>query len=238
MRVHPTDAERRSVIACFEQEQPCLLSLPEHAFECDQVVPKRSGKRPYLRFDGNDYSIPHTLVGKPVTLVASDISVRVLDGSKVVAQHLRSYDHRQRIEGPAHLRELIEYKKAARQLTGQSRILAVSEHADGFYAQLALRGANIGAVTARLLKLLDAYGTETLDQALGEALARDAIGSGAVAHICERMRRSQNRPVPLPPDPNLNPRIAHLRVTSHDLAHYQGLGSQSDAGDDEGHDDR
>jgi hypothetical protein len=29
-------------------------------------------------YDGNDYSIPHTLVGKPLTLVASQEMVRIL----------------------------------------------------------------------------------------------------------------------------------------------------------------
>ena len=29
-----------------------------------------SGKTPYLRFDGNDYSIPHTLIRRPLTVVA------------------------------------------------------------------------------------------------------------------------------------------------------------------------
>ncbi|WP_419249701.1 Mu transposase domain-containing protein [Sandaracinus amylolyticus] len=44
------------------------------------MVPIASGKRPYVRFDTNDYSIPHELVGQPLTLVASDLEVRVLDG--------------------------------------------------------------------------------------------------------------------------------------------------------------
>lgn len=238
VRVHPTDAEKRSVSECFEQEQPCLLPLPEHTFECDRVLPKRSGKRPYLRFDGNDYTIPHTLVRKPVTLVASDKLVRVLDGDTVVAEHLRCYDRRRRIEDPAHLQGLVEHKRAARQLTGRDRILTVSKHADGFYEQLALRGANIGAVTSRLLRLLDTYGAETLDHALGEALGREAIGASAIAHLCEQRRRQQGRPVPLPPEPNLHPQIARLRVASHDLANYDGLVQshyepEHDGGDDE-----
>jgi transposase len=236
-RVHPTDSDKRSIRECFEQEQPCLLPLPAHSFECDRVLPKKSGKRPYLRFDGNDYSIPHGLVHKPVTLVASDTRVRVLDGSEVVADHARCFDRRQRIEDPAHLRGLIEHKRAARQLTGRDRILRVSKHADGFYAQLAQRGANIGAVTSRLLRLLDTYGAETLDQALGEALSRDAIGASAVAHLCDQLRRKQGRLAPLPPEPALAPHIANLRVVSHDLSSYDDLGADGDDDQDGGDDD-
>jgi transposase len=238
VRLHPTDVEKRSVSECFEQEQPCLLPLPEHSFECDRVLPKRSGKRPYLRFDGNDYSIPHTLVRKPVTLVTSDKVVRVLDGDKLVAQHARCYDRRRRIEDPAHLQGLIDHKRAARQVTGRDRILSVSKHADGFYQQLALRGANIGAVTSRLLRLLDTYGAQTLDYALGEALSREAIGASAIAHLCEQRRRQQRRLVPLPPEPALHPRIAQLRVVSHDLHSYDSLASTGDDDNDGGDDER
>lgn len=232
VRVRPTDSDNRSVIECFEYEQPYLLPLPEHAFECDHVLPARSGKRPYLRFDGNDYTIPHALVRKPVTLVVSETTVRVLDGSAVVATHPRCYDRKQRIEDPEHLRGLIEHKRAARQLTGRDRILAVSKHADPFYEQLALRGANLGAVTSRLLGLLDTYGPQMLGRALSEALSQGAIGASAVAHLCEKLHRQQGRPVPLPPEPALDPRIANLRVASHDLADYDGLGHDGD--DDDG----
>ena len=40
----------------------------------------RSQKTIYVRFDLNDYSIPPQAVGRPLTLVASDITVRILDG--------------------------------------------------------------------------------------------------------------------------------------------------------------
>jgi len=48
--------------------------------------------------DGNDYSIPHTLVRRPLTLVAAEHQVRLLDGSTEVARHARTYDRGQRVE--------------------------------------------------------------------------------------------------------------------------------------------
>ncbi|MCB9656005.1 MAG: IS21 family transposase, partial [Sandaracinaceae bacterium] len=83
-RVHPTDEERRTVREVFEEERARLLPLPAHQPTTDRVQPIRSGKQPYVRFDGNDYSIPHTLVRVPLTLAASDTRVRVLDGVSVV----------------------------------------------------------------------------------------------------------------------------------------------------------
>ena len=50
------------------------------------------------RARGNDYSIPHTLVRQPLTLVASEHTVRLLDGATEVARHPRSCDRGQRLD--------------------------------------------------------------------------------------------------------------------------------------------
>jgi transposase len=59
-RVVPGDPDKRTVRVALEEERPRLLALPEHRFVCDHLRVTSSGKTPYLRFDGNDYSIPHT----------------------------------------------------------------------------------------------------------------------------------------------------------------------------------
>ena len=69
-RRHP-DLRDRTVAEVLAEEQPRLLSLPAHPFETDLVRAVRSGKTPYIRFDRNSYSIPHTHVRRPLTLVAS-----------------------------------------------------------------------------------------------------------------------------------------------------------------------
>src|SRR2546428_8810453 len=77
----------RVVREAWAAEQPRLLPLPEHAFVCDLVRPVVSGKTPYIRFDGNDYSIPHTLVRRPLTLVASETPHWLLASATEVARH-------------------------------------------------------------------------------------------------------------------------------------------------------
>lgn len=91
------------VAEAFAREQAYLLPLPECPFPTDHVAPVRSRKTPSVRFDSNDYSIPQALVGQPLTLFASETRVRIVDrAANVVAEHLRSYDSRQRIDDPAH----------------------------------------------------------------------------------------------------------------------------------------
>jgi hypothetical protein len=53
----------RTVAEAFAEEKPRLLSLPVHQFDSDLLVPVRSGKTIYVRFDLNDYSIPPGFVG-------------------------------------------------------------------------------------------------------------------------------------------------------------------------------
>ena len=58
-RALPGYQRDRLVRDALAEEQPRLLPLPEHPFACDLVRSVVSGKTPYIRFDGNDYSIPH-----------------------------------------------------------------------------------------------------------------------------------------------------------------------------------
>ena len=66
----PEDPDR-SVRACFEEEQPRLLGLPTEPFPCEERVIVRAAKTPYVRFDCNDYSIPHTHVRRTLEVLAS-----------------------------------------------------------------------------------------------------------------------------------------------------------------------
>ena len=61
---------------------------------CQQIDQRReemvrAAKTIYVRFDLNDYSIPPEAVGRPLTLVASDTSVRILDGAVELARRSR-----------------------------------------------------------------------------------------------------------------------------------------------------
>src|ERR1700675_2021174 len=93
--------DNRTVADVFAEEQSRLLPPPLHAFPTDRIEPVRSRKTIYVRFDLNDYSIPPEAVGRPLTLVASDITVRILDGASQIARHQRTYDRHQQILEPS-----------------------------------------------------------------------------------------------------------------------------------------
>ncbi len=223
----PGDPER-TVAEALTLERPRLLPLPEHPFETALVRAVTSGKTPYVRFDRNLYSIPHTLVRVPLTLVAGPESVRLFHGPAEVAFHIRSYDAGFTAEDPEHIRALVAVKRQAAPLTRRDRLQQAVPEVALLFERLALRGEPLGPHATRLLRLLDDYGAAELAAAVRVALARDALGAGAVAHCLEQRRRARGQRPPVPvvlPD---DPRVRELDVPSHPLESYDGLRPSDD----------
>jgi transposase len=219
----PGDPEGRLVGDALEEERPRLLALPEHPWNCQTTRSVVSGKQPYVRFDRNDYSIPHHLVGKPLVLTATEEEVRITNGSYVFATHARSYDEKRIIEDPAHIEELAREKRRAHDLRGRDRLRASCASADAFIEALALRGEHLGGHVARLLKLLDRFGAAEMESALKDALGRGAVGAASVAHVLDQRARARKSAPALDVVLPADPRVRDLRVTPHALDSYDAL---------------
>jgi transposase len=222
-RLVPADPERRLVRDALEEEKPRLLSLPAHPFEMDLVKPVASGKTPYIRFDLNDYSIPHTLVHKPLTLIASETRVRILDQMEEVASHERSYDRGRHIEQREHLEALYQEKRDAHDLRGRDLLRQECPHADAFFGKLALMNRQLGGTTSRLLVLLNRFGNVELDAAISQACERGAFSAQSVEHILEQRRRAKGAPPPIEMVLPSDPRVRDVRITPHSLDRYDAL---------------
>jgi hypothetical protein len=79
-------------------------------------------------------------------------------------------------------------------------------------------GRNIGLMTARVGKLLELYGAETLTKAVADVLERGLHDPGALALRCEEARRIANRPMPVVLE--LGAHVPDCGVVPHDLALY------------------
>lgn len=219
-RPRPQDPDRKSVRDAFVEEKPRLLPLPEHPFSCDVVRAVASGKTPYVRFDLNDYSIPAELVRKPLTLVASETDVRLLDGSVEIARHARSYDRGRKVEDASHLEVLTREKRRATELRGRDRLTTAAPRAKLLLEQVALRGGHLGGTTARLLRLLDREGPRELDVAIGVALARGAASAEAVGAVLDQRRRARKAPPAIDVLLSEDARRRDVDVTPHSLDSY------------------
>ena len=98
----------------FAAEQASLIKLPEYDYPVAERLDVHAAKTPYVRFDLNDHSIPHTHVRRMLTVLAKPERVRVLDGAAVLATHRRSWDRGAQIEQDAHVQALVERKRGAR----------------------------------------------------------------------------------------------------------------------------
>jgi transposase len=224
-REEPTITVREA----FERERPGLLGLPENPYPCELQLAVSVGKTPYVRFDQNDYSIPHTHVRRTLTVRADPRQVRILDGVTLLATHERSYDRGAQIEIAAHVEGLLERKREARHHRGLDYLGQASPASRLLMQRAAERGGNLGNITSHLLLLLDRYGAAELQAAIEEALA-----SGAAPHpnpvrlALERRREARQAPPPVAIPLPEHVRKKDTLVTPHRLDIYDQIAGDAD----------
>jgi transposase len=223
--------DRRTVEQAFGEEQPRLLPHPIHPFSTDLVVPVRSAKTIYVRFDRNDYSIPPEAVGRQLTLVASDTLVRILEGTAEIARHVRTYDRHQLVLDPAHQQALLNAKRKAFDATPTGRLAQAVPESETLLDQAFAQGESAGSQTAQLVKLLDLYGAAALRRAIREALDRNTPRASSVAFLLRRQRRSESSPAPLMVDLSRHPEAQAIDVQPPDLETYDELANADEEPD-------
>ena len=216
----PAD-ETVTVAEALEAERPKLLALPVHGLDDADTRVTVARKQPYVVLDTNHYSIPWELVGKPVTLSATEDQVRILDGPDVVASHVRCWDRKQTVTDPAHLAGLSDFKRKAQSLCGRALLIDAVPQARALYQDLQARNEALGPHTRRLLGLLDDYGADLVAQAIERAIERGTPRADSVAYILER-------DVQRPAQPRLTPRFesdeaGELTIHNHRLEDYDDI---------------
>ena len=219
----------KSVREVFAEEVTHLLSLPDNPYPILERKGVYAHKTPYVRFDLNDYSIPHTHVRRVLTLVADPEEVRILDGHNLLARHVRSYDKGAQIEDHAHVAALIAQKHAARRHRATDHLAAAAPASQTLLVRAAERGDNLGSITASLMQLLARYGAAELQAAILEALARDVPHPNAVRLILERRRDQRQQPPPIAVNLPDHARAKDAPVISHRLDSYDQLKDTPDA---------
>jgi hypothetical protein len=190
-----------------------------------------AGKTPYVRFDLNDYSVPHTHVRRALSVLADERRVRILDGAQELASHVRSWDRGQQIEQPVHVQALIDHKRAARAHRACDRLAQAAPASIEFLRQAAERGESLRTTTSTLTGLLGRYGARALQDAIDEALQRGVPHPNAVRLALERAREAAGTP---PPVALVLPEHVARRdapVRAHDLASYDR--AENDDGNDD-----
>ena len=228
----PEDPQR-TVAEVFAEERAHLIALTDNPFPCEERVEVAAAKSPYIRFDGNDYSIPHHHVGRSLTVSATLQTVRILDAATVLATHRRSFDRGQQVEDPAHIEALERHKRSAREHRATDRLHHAAPSAKALFAAAAERHHHLGVLARGLIELLNAHGPVALERAIAAALQSDAAYLGGVRHFIDQHRKESDKPPPLALDLPDDPRLRTLSVRPHDLADYDRLHDESDSADEE-----
>lgn len=228
------DDRSLSVREAFDMEKGHLTDLPDNPFPVEERVAVTVRKTPYVRFDKNDYSVPHTLVGQTLTVLADHKVVRILGQEEEVARHPRSFSKSEVIENAKHITTLIDHKRRGRKRRGMDRLSRVAPKSVLFLVLVGQRGGNLGSVTANLLRYVREFGADSVDRALETAIDRGTPHLNSVRYLLETWRRDTGQPAKKPivlPD---DPRIRDLTVRPHPLDAYDfRLEDSNDSKDDD-----
>ncbi len=222
-RICPEDRSQ-SVRQVFLEERTNLLALPTDAFPSDERVCVRVGKTPYIRFDSNDYSVPHTLVRQELIVLADEQRVRILAGKDVVATHVRTYGRHEQVEDPAHIQALVERKTHARLHRGMNYLQNATPSSQKLLEMIAKNNSNLGSATQTLVALIELYGAHETESAIVEAMMQDSAHPHSVRLILERRQNARHMPPPISVTLPDNPDVRNVVVRPHKLASYDNIG--------------
>lgn len=215
--------QTRSVAEVFAEEAPRLLKQPDNPYPVVERVSVRVGKTPYIRFDQNDYSVPHTHVRRALTVLADLDRLRIVEGQQIVATHPRSFDKGQQIENQAHIQALVAWKRQARRHRATDRLAQAAPASRTLLVRAAERGDNLGSITVTLVRLLERYGASQLDAAIIEALERNVPHPNAVRLALERRRDGRRQAPPVALSLPAHVRARDKAVRPHSLETYDQL---------------
>ena len=226
-RRNPED-QTMSVRIAWELERPRLSVIPASPFASEERVEARARKTPYVRFDKNDYSIPHTAVRRMLTIFATHQQVRVMQDSTELVVHERSYDQGITIENPAHIEALRTEKRLAREPVRLRHLTTAAPAAEAFLKRIGAKGGAMGASLLRMERMLDLFGPAALQVALVDAEKIPVATIHDVHMLLDQRDRQLSTPPPtgihLPHDSPLRA----LSVTPHSLASYDTLNLKSE----------
>ena len=216
VRIHGETREKP--VARFEKERPYLNPLPRHRFDIATVSQVRASRQFRVVVDTNRYSVPAEYAGCPLTLKTYPDRICLYSDNKLIARHARSYHRHQDIEDPDHPRQLLIWRKKAREQKIIQRFLALSPKSEQYYQNLAQRRMNLFHHVQKIVALSEIYDPEAVARALEDAFTFQAFSCEYIVNLLEQ----RSRRLPEPGALHLTRRedLLDLAVPSPDLSIY------------------
>jgi transposase len=216
VRIHGETREKP--VARFEKERPYLNPLPRHRFDIATVSQVRASRQFRVVVDTNRYSVPAEYAGRSLTLKTYPDRICLYSDNKLIARHARSYDRHEDIEDPDHPRQLLIWRKKAREQKIIQRFLALSPKAEQYYQNLKQRRMNLFHHVQKIVALSEIYDPEAVARALEDAFTFQAFSCEYIVNLLEQ----RSRRLPEPGALHLTRRedLLDLSVPSPDLSIY------------------
>jgi transposase len=226
LRAWPQDRQR-TVAEAWAEERPKLMPKAILDFPTDYVGRCVPSKICFVRYDCNEYSAPCEYVGRPLTLVASETRVRILDGAKELGSHERSYSKGERIKDPRHFATIHEQKPQAHARGKRAELISIIGEAAEFFEHIIDAGRPTGNQTSMLFHYIEVYGRESVRSAIIAALKRGiyrATHVGKLLAAADKLRSEVPAPEVIVPD---HPQVSDSEVQPHGLDLYDELTKKS-----------
>lgn len=220
----PCQSDREmSVGEALEVERGLLMPLPQHPYDCCDIREVRARKYPFVTFDMNEYSVPHTLVGETLTLLADSKRIRIVHKGDLVADHPRHWGAREVSENPEHIETLLEMRHAGGEAQGRMRLAREIPGIEQLYQSLIETETPLGRATVRLTALLDTYGPRCMQDALKHALeSEQRLTVQRLAKALSELYYSPEDPMPEPTFVAKH-HLSTYNVQNHNLEDYDDL---------------
>jgi transposase InsO family protein len=193
--------------------------LPPPYDACEKV-PATVSSLSLVRYRRNDYSVPTGFGHRQVMVRGYVHEVVIACGTEIIARHPRSYEREDFVFDPLHYLSLIERKINA---LDQAAPLAGWQLPEAFATLRRLLEARMGKAGKRefvqVLRLMEAFPIEAVTAAVGDAIARGAVGFDAIKHLV--LCRIERRPPRL--DMSIYPYLPRAMVATTSARSYMAL---------------
>ena len=188
VRVHGDTGKTPDALFAEEDLRPLHLN----PYDTATIHPLRSDRTCRVRFDSNTYSVPAANARQLLTLKASTERVVILDGDRIIADHLRSYGRRQDFEIRGHIEPLLLQRMRAHRQRQLVRFLTFGPAAQRYWEQLQQRRPDALTQVQRIVALSESHGVDLISRLLEDLLELEAFGADYIANLAtQRQRISQ-----------------------------------------------
>jgi hypothetical protein len=99
--------KEKNIREMWEEEKDCLRSLPVREYDCAEIVEARVTPYSQVTYETNRYSIPAKRGRESAVIKVYPFHLDVMEGTKLLARHPRSYERGQDLFDPQHYLPLL-----------------------------------------------------------------------------------------------------------------------------------